>query len=476
MRRRDLLAAAALSSFGTVTARASLPAPAAVHDLVIVGTGIAGLSAAVAAAQSGVKDILLLEKSTTLGGHSILSSGYVTAVIRDPNHPERGEKAVSEMIRAMNFCGAGRGKPELVRKLAEESGNAVNWLSSLGLTWKSEVFQSLAGIAPRSYISSNVRAGYDYVITLNTTARRLGARTRFGTRAMSLARNPRTDLFEIGVLQGNAERGLVQTRAVALATGGFTGNVAMRRKYVPFLDESFPTTADPWGEGTDTSTGDGILLGEEAGAALVDMDCIQVIPYWGGRLTDYVGADIYVDGSGKRFVNEASNWKTIGSAIFRLPGKTCWVITDSVSQQGASRSIKIMNGIVRTADSIEEMARGMNVSPETLRATIDRYNGFVRAGKDEDFGKTMFTQEIKTPPFYYGAEKLYAHYCCGGLAIDRHASVLDTTGTPIPGLFAAGEVTGGIHGEDRLGGSSITDCLVFGRTAGNSVRRYLAAL
>ena len=134
-----------------------------------------------------------------------------------------------------------------------------------------------------------------------------------------------------------------------------------------------------------------------------------------------------------------------------------------------------MFGVVRSAGSIEEMAQGMGVDPATLAQTLERYNKFAAAGNDADFGKTMFTQQINKPPYYYGQERLYVHYCCGGLAIDEFARVLRTDGTPIEGLFAAGEVTGGIHGRDRLGGCSITDCLVFGRIAGRCAAGLAAA-
>lgn len=209
-------------------------------------------------------------------------------------------------------------------------------------------------------------------------------------------------------------------------------------------------------------------MGEEIGAALINMDCIMVIPFWGGRLTDYVGADIYVDAQGRRFVNEGASWSEISAAIRRLPQEQCWVITDSQSVQGASRSTKIMKGIVKAANTVAEMAVGMQVRTSVLQETLDRYNRFVRAGKDEDFGKNMFTQEINQPPYFYGKERLYVHYCCGGLKIDSQARVLNTEGRPIPGLFAAGETTGGVHGKDRLGGCSLTDCFVFGRQAGKS--------
>ena len=125
----------------------------------------------------------------------------------------------------------------------------------------------------------------------------------------------------------NGVEKMFTAKAIVLATGGFGGNVAMREHYDPRLDATFTTTADPYREGADPATGDGIVLARKLGADLVDMDCIQIIPFWGGRLTDYVGADIYLTGEGRRFVNEGDSWKHIASKIWQLPNRECWVVT-----------------------------------------------------------------------------------------------------------------------------------------------------
>ena len=213
-------------------------------------------------------------------------------------------------------------------------------------------------------------------------------------------------------------------------------------------------------------------MAEEVEAALTDMDCIQTLPFWGGRLTDYVGADIYLNQDGERFVNEASSWKRISDAIWALPDHECWVVTDSQSLKGASRSAKLIKNIVRQAPSVRAMASGMGISEDVLQATLDRYNGFVQKGQDADFGKSMFTQTISVPPYYYGKEHLFVHYCCGGVRFNVKSEVLNRSGEAIPGLFAAGEVTGGLHGADRVGGCSITDCVVYGRNAGRSAAQF----
>ena len=476
MQRRHLLAASGLGAL-SLSAPALLRAQSAkevpaIWDVIVVGAGGAGLAAAVAATQAGAKHVLVLERGFTLGGHTILSTGFMGAIQRDPREsPERWEKTIESSMALFEKVGEGRGNPVLVRKLLAESGAAVDWLTSLGLVWVKQSFYSLGGISEQSHVSSLVRAGYDYVVTLKKAASRFGAEIHLRSQVRELVtdaqgtiRGVRTE--EDGTLHHYA------AHAVVLATGGFGANVPMRMKYDSRLDARFKTTANPYDKTVDFSLGDGILMAEAIGAATVDMDAIQTIPFWGGRLTDYVGADIFLDTKGERFVNEAASWKTIANALWKEPNQSCWVITDSQSVKGASRSVKLMNGTVREAQTIDEMAQGMGVAADKLKATIDRYNQFVKAGVDTDFGKKIFTQDISQAPFYYGKDRLYVHYCCGGLKFDEKARVLKADGTPIAGLFAAGEVTGGLHGADRVGGWSITDCMVFGRTAGTSAVAY----
>ena len=257
-------------------------------------------------------------------------------------------------------------------------------------------------------------------------------------------------------------------RAVVLATGGFTANLAMRRQYDPRLHEGLRTTANPEGYSIDGATGDGIRMAEAIGAKTVGMSHIQLIPFIGGRVTDYVGGEVWVNARGERFVNEEAGFRTLYEAILSQPEGRLWTITDSQSRKNASFATKLYTGAVRRADTVEDMAREMDVRPEVLHETLRRYNAFVEKRRDEDFGRTSFTQRIDRPPYYFGEERFAVHFTCGGLSIDERARVLDRANQPIEGLYAAGETTGGIHGRDRLGGNSLTDCFVFGRIAGTN--------
>ena len=207
-------------------------------------------------------------------------------------------------------------------------------------------------------------------------------------------------------------------------------------------------------------------MAEKIGAKTVGMGHIQLIPFIGGRVTDYAGAEVWVNARGERFVNEEERFGALYEAILKQPDSRFWVITDSKSKKNATFGPKLAKGAVREAANLEEIAQAMEIPGEKLRETLRRYNESVDRNRDDLFGRTVFTQRIDTPPYYFGEEHFAVHFTCGGLAIDAHARVLDRSGTPIPGLFAAGETTGGIHGRDRLGGNRLIDCFVFGRIAG----------
>lgn len=168
------------------------------------------------------------------------------------------------------------------------------------------------------------------------------------------------------------------------------------------------------------------------------------------RLLDYVGGDIFLDSSGKRFVDESAEVRFVSEAFLNLPDRVMWVVTDAQSTKNSGLEAKLLTGVVDTAGSIQELADKMGVDRAVLKYTIDRYNKFAEQGRDEDFGKTAFTQKIEKPPFYFGKERFDAHFSCGGLKINPSAQVLDQADRPIKNLYAAGEVTGGIHGRGSL--------------------------
>lgn len=403
-------------------------------DLVIVGSGAAGLSAGLAALEAGVSKVVILEKAAIAGGHTMLASGSVSAVFGAD---------VDKLIDAMLTAGAGENNPALVETLARQSGAAFEWLAEHGVNWMKTPYRAVGSPCAWSYSTGSAQAGYDYVQCLNRAYHRLGGRILYRTSASSLLfaaaesmdGHARSAVAGIFAERPEGPMLLIRTPAVIIAAGGFTANRAMIAAFRPDIDPQTPTTANPRGELLDGSTGDGILMAQAAG---------------------------------RRFVSEGETFDVIRSAVEAQPEGRLWVVSDVKSNKGATLPVKLMSGTVASAESLEALAKALQVPFTTLSASIDRWNQSVKSGWDQDFNRPMpaQAQTIDTPPFYYGEERFSIHYTSGGIAISPKAQVLDRDDHPIPGLYAAGETTGGVHGRTRLGGCALTDCFVFGRIAG----------
>lgn len=440
-------------------------------DLIIVGSGVAGLSAAVSSLQSGAKSVLILEKSPVIGGHSIVSTGYVSAV--DPKR-QKYKDSPELMLENMLEIGGHKNDTALAEIVCQRSFEIINWLEDVGVKWEPTLLQTAAGLFPRSHISNTVRAGYDYVMALNSYAIRHGAKLLLNTKAESLI-TEEGRVVGVTASLGKDQSVPMYAGAVILATGGFTANVEMRTRFDPRLGPEFATTANPFGNAYDGATGDAITMTEPLGAALKDAQYIQLIPFWGGRLLDYVGGDIFVNKHGKRFVSESASWKEISEAVLKQPDKEMWAITDSQSRKGASLGIKLMNQVVRKANSVQEMASIMHVEPSVLAQTLDTYNRHAKINEDPIFHKNRFTQTISVPPYYFGIERLCVHFCCGGVRFNKNAQVIRKDGSVIEGLYVCGEASGGPHGHDRMGGVALTSAFVFGKIAGEQATQSIPA-
>ena len=458
MHRRDFLSVLCVAALPSLVRAAQSD----LLDVVIVGAGGAGLAAAVAAKEAGAARVLVLEKTIAAGGHTLLSAGSISVPVESS-----GRDPIAEMAQEMVRAGGDR---RLAEVLARESASLAGWLADMGVRWEPRLFQAVGAVSRRNLSPGAMRGGFECVQALAARAKTLGVEMHF----MELAKHLYVKDGKIrGVLTESSDgsRRLYEARAVILATGGFGANVALRRLYRHELDGDYTTTADPLGRLGDGATGDGVLMAQRVGARLVDMDAVQLIPYNGGRVLDYAGAEIWLNAEGRRFVNEEAPFSRIEAALQEQTDAMMWALTDAKSQKGANIAIKLASGAVRTADSIEALARGMHLSVNVLRETLKRYNRMVREGKDTDFGRKILTQTIDTPPFYYGVEHLCIHMTLGGVAVDSDTHVLDREGRVMDGLYAAGEVTGGVHGRRRISGNALTEAFAFGRLAGRNAAR-----
>ena len=267
----------------------------------------------------------------------------------------------------------------------------------------------------------------------------------------------------------------IDSKAVVLAAGGFGANQAMVTKYRPDL-KGYATTNHAG------ATGDGILLAERAGASLVDMNQIQAHPTAtpdGILISESVRGDgaILVNKNGKRFTNELLTRDVVSQNELKQPGKYAWIVWDEATAKTAKliREYAEM-GLAVKADTYEELAKKMDVPADAFVATMKRYTEMQKAGKDTDFGRADMPEALTTAPFYAVKVQPAVHHTMGGVHIDTKAEVIDTKGNVIPGLYAAGEVTGGVHGGNRLGGNAQADIITFGRISGQSADAYIKGL
>lgn len=469
MNRRTLVAFLATA---LLTPSFSQAADMEIQDVVVIGSGIAGCAAALSALEAGANKVLMLEQAPLIGGHSLMSSGSIAVISPKRQSKQNISDSVDDLWEDSQLVGGKSANEELIRKIGNDSEEIIEWLETTGINFSPIVFQCTGGLHPRCMASNSGSAGKEYVLSLFQAAKNRGLSTILKAKVTRLHKLE-NNLWEV-TYSKDGETNFVRTLNVVIATGGFTDNKSLRKKYRPEISDEITSSAVTKNGYFAYALGDGIALAQANGAKITNMSSIQLLPLYGGRIVDYVGADIFVNLNGKRFVDEGASWKEIEKALLRLPHNEMWVITDSKSKKGLHLASKLNNGTIQKSRSIEEMADGMGIKPSVLKKTIDDYNQAV-IDKNDVFGKKTFTQKIDTPPFYWGKEKLQAHMTLGGICINKKAEVLAITGAVIPGLFACGETTGNIFGHDRLGGMSLTSALVFGREAGiNAASRALA--
>lgn len=455
-------------------------------DVCVVGAGGAGFAAAIAAVQAGA-NVVVLEKCSIDGGSTNVSEGALNAVDPERQEPQGIEDSIDTFYQTTIDGGHGTGNPELVEYLVNNALDSVHWLEDLGVRFKDEVGSATGSLGQRSH--------YPYTPSGNTYIRSFeDFQAVHADQLLVLNDVQATDLIlddagavvgVKGLFKGDQEV-MVNAKAVIIATGGFGANVEYRQSVNDgvwkevVLDETIGcTNIQPCAQG------EGLKLAEQAGAELINLSDIQLHPCGtpGTGLMEDIRTSgrnrIFVNESGDRFVNEGAERDTLCKAIFAQPDSTYFIVVnklrypdpDWVDGNGATVANMIARGHVVGADTVEELAEATGMDAAKLQASIDAYNAVVRGEAEDEFGFTADNTadaEMTEGPWYACQKVPTVHHTMGGIRIDVNAQACDADGEPIPGLFACGEVTGGIHGENRLGGNAIADCMTFGRAAGTN--------
>ncbi|MBW2409424.1 MAG: flavocytochrome c [Deltaproteobacteria bacterium] len=454
-----------------------------------MGSGFAGLAAAIEAGNAGAS-VIILEKMKGRGGNSVISDGLVAAAGSVLQIEHGIEDTPQDMFDDMLKAGLGLNHPELVQLLVEKSAVTLQWtMDEIGVQYQQKVTQLGGHSRPRSHTTSTqsgsviIRQMLAKIKAQGMTVRSQAYFERFiqdNTGAIIGVKI--RDGYQFSETQSGKVKFIKAAKAVVLATGGFANDVDFRSVQDPRLDREIDSTNKR------ATTAEALKEALRIGAAPVHLSLIQLGPWaspdekmygFGPLFASYIAMPygIMVDpATGKRFVNELADRRIRADAILNL-GKPCIGIADSqgvhVSGQKIGKCLK--RRVVKSFEDLTQLAQNYGIPEKALQQTVQEYNTYVLQKQDKAFEKPILegTQPLVEAPFYGIRMWPKVHHTMGGIRINTHAQVINLDGHPIEGLFAAGEVTGGIHGACRLGSCAITDCLVFGRIAGKNAAARL---
>ena len=488
-------------------------------DLIIVGAGGAGLSAAVTAKDLGVKNVLVLEKMPVIGGNTLrcasafnaadpdrqkalpmtetLKEAVVKAISEKPVSEEHAKLMADVKAKYEAYLKSGSktlfdcpewhalqtynggdkvGHIPLIRQYSNNVLDTLHWMQSKGSPVMDRVSQGAGALWQRTH-QLDAPAGLGLIDPLYQSAVKQGVNFKLGMRVQDLILNDKGRVIGVTATDkvGNKYE-FTSKDGVILAPGGYSQNKEMRQKSAPHLTPEMVSTNQPG------ATGDGIVIATRHGADTTGMNYVQVYPLatpgtgaLQGRARKMSGLDdvIDVNKNGERFVKEDARRDEFVAAIKKQPGGVVYDINDSsivkpLNSFNEDVETLVSIGRIYKADSLADLAKQLGMPADKLEATVAEFNKMVEAKNDPKFGRKLFDRPIVKPPFYATPRAPSIHHTMGGLQISTNAQVLDKKGKPIPGLYAAGEVTGGIHGSNRLGGNATADVLTFGRIAAKS--------
>ncbi|CUO74360.1 flavocytochrome c [Clostridium disporicum] len=440
-------------------------------DCVVVGAGGAGMTAALEAKAAGL-NVVIVEKMAMAGGNSVKATGGMNAAETDVQEAYGVEDSVEVFVEDTMKGGYELNNRELVTKMAEESSDAIEWLEEIGAPLPELSFSGGATNKRIHRPEGGEPVGSFIVDALIKNVEEQGIEIIYNTEAKEILT---ADNAVAGIkAEGKDKNYTINAQAVILATGGFGANEDMYTQYRPEL-KGFVTTNTPG------ATGDGITMAEAVGANLVDIEQIQIHPTVEQTtsllITESVrgGGAILVNKDAKRFGNELLTRDVVSASIIEQEDGYAYTIFDQQLRDSLSAIEKyVENNIVVQADTIEDLAKELGLDEATLVSTVNTWNEAVANQNDAEFGRnTGMEKNISVGPFYAIKIAPGVHHTMGGVEINTNAEVISKEDTVIPGLFAAGEVAGGVHGGNRIGGTAVTDFVVFGRIAGQSAGKFV---
>lgn len=491
-------------------------------DVVVVGAGGAGMTAAISAAADGLK-VVVVESQAMVGGNSVRATGGMNAAktpLQDKNtfgesagvektlaaaegyadndtitalaatvseqweaykaNPEGYFDSVELMELDTMIGGKGINNPELVKTLCSNTADSIVWLDSVGASLTSVGAFGGASVKrihrPVNAEGKTLSVGAYIVPILEKNLQDAGVEIILNTTVDTILTDANGAACGVSGVANDGSKLTVNADAVILTTGGFGANLDMVVSYKPELAGFMTTNAAG-------IQGQGIKMAEALGAATVDMNQIQIHPTveanTASLITEGLRGDgaILVNAEGKRFFDEVSTRDKVSAAEIAQPGSYSYLIVDQ-AMADASNVIQgyIKKGFTTQGETYEELAKALGMDEAAFAETMNTWNGYVEAKNDPEFGRTSFANPLNTAPYYAIKVTAGVHHTMGGLKINPAAEVLTEDGSAIAGLFAAGEVTGGVHGANRLGGNAVADFVVFGRIAAQSAADYVAAL
>ena len=451
------------------------------YDVVVIGAGGAGFSAAITARNAGA-NVVLLEKMPAVGGNSLISGAEMN-VARNWVQPKLGINDDSPELHAQDTFkgGDGKGDMKVINVMTHEALDAAKWCRDyLGVRFEDDNLFFFGGHSRKRALIPVGHTGTEFIAKFQAKADELGIPVITNMKAEELIKDKDGRVVGVKATMDGSEYTFNAKGGVVLATGGFGANPEMVKKYNPKIDERFKTTDAP---GT---TGEALYMAERAGAQLVNMGYIQTYP-----ICDPISgaieliADARFDGAimlnqeGKRFVEELQRRDVLSEAILNQTGQYCWVlwndnigkISNTVKAHANEYEAFTKQGIMTTCDDLKCIADFTKIPFDQLQKTVKRVSDMAGKGNDKDFNHRAGLMDMQQGKYYVIKAVPSTHHTMGGVRINEKAEALTAEGKVIPGLWAAGEVTGVTHGTNRLGGNAYTDIIVFGRIAGEAAAK-----